>query len=226
MINTIEAIAGHPMQSFTNLFPALRHVSVTRKLLINNRCIPMPSIRLVTIGLLLSILSSFSHADTPAYQINPGDILSIYVWNEKDLTQDVLVRPDGTISIPLAGQVQAGGLAVPEIEKNLSKALAKYMKDEPSVTVMVKQTGGYSIYVLGKVNKPGQFLISSPTDVMQALAMAGGLNAFASENSINILRRDKNGIQKAIPFRYGDVKDGEKLETNIVLQSGDVVVVP
>jgi polysaccharide export outer membrane protein len=185
----------------------------------------MVFIRLLIIGFLLSI-SFFTRADTPSYHVNPGDILIVYVWNEKDLQQEVLVRPDGTISIPLAGQVQAGGLAVPDIEKSLASALSKYMKDEPSVTVMIKQTAGYSIYVIGKVNKPGQFPINRPTDVMQALAMAGGLNTFAAENNINILRREKDGTQKAIPFRYSDVKSGDQLQTNIVLQSGDVVVVP
>lgn len=185
----------------------------------------MSLIRLVTFGLLLSI-TSFTRAETVPYHVNPGDLLDVYVWNEKDLTLEVLVRPDGTISIPLAGQVQAGGLSVPDIEKNLSNALAKYMKDEPSVTVMVKQTTGNTIYVIGKVLKSGQFPINQPTDVMQALAMAGGLNPYAAENSINILRRDKDGTQKAIPFRYSDVKDGDQLQTNILLQSGDVVVVP
>ncbi len=191
----------------------------------NNWCNFMSLIRLVTFGLLLSI-TSFTRAETVPYHVNPGDLLDVYVWNEKDLTLEVLVRPDGTISIPLAGQVQAGGLSVPDIEKNLSNALAKYMKDEPSVTVMVKQTTGNTIYVIGKVLKSGQFPINQPTDVMQALAMAGGLNPYAAENSINILRRDKDGTQKAIPFRYSDVKDGDQLQTNILLQSGDVVVVP
>ncbi len=182
-------------------------------------------IRLVAIGFLLSI-ALFARAETMPYHVNPGDILIVNVWNEKDLTQEVLVRPDGTISIPLAGQVQAGGLSIPDIEKNLTNALAKYMKDQPSITVMIKQTAGYVIYVIGKVNKPGQFPINQPTDVMQALAMAGGLNAFAAESSVNVQRRDKDGTQKAIPFRYNDVKSGEQLQTNILLQSGDVVVVP
>ncbi|HET8709802.1 MAG TPA: polysaccharide biosynthesis/export family protein [Spongiibacteraceae bacterium] len=185
----------------------------------------MSLFRFIAIGLLLSI-SLFSRAESTAYHVNPGDFLIVSVWNEKDLTMETLVRPDGMISIPLAGQVQAGGLTVPEVEKNLTNALAKYMKDEPSVTVMVKQTAGYGIYVIGKVNRAGQFAINQPTDVMQALAMAGGLNAYAAENSINILRRDKDGTQKAIPFRYSDVKAGEELQTNILLQSGDIVVVP
>lgn len=182
-------------------------------------------LRFLVIGFLFSI-SMLSRAEASPYRINAGDILIVYVWNEKDLTQEVLVRPDGAVSIPLAGQVQAGGLTVNEVEKNLTAALAKFMKDQPTVTVMIKQTAGNIIYVLGKVNRPGQFPINQPTDVMQALAMAGGLNTFAAESSINVLRRDKDGTQKAIRFRYSDVKSGEQLQTNVVLQSGDVVVVP
>lgn len=165
-------------------------------------------------------------AEPIPYQVNPGDILLISVWNEKDLSQEALVRPDGSVSIPLAGQVMAGGLSVTDIEKNLTDALGKYMKDKPSITVGIKETKGYNIYVLGKVNRPGQFPINQPTDVMQALAMAGGLNAFAAENSINVLHRDKDGVQKAIRFRYSDVKGGDELQSNILLQSGDIVVVP
>lgn len=185
----------------------------------------MSLLRLIVIGLTLSI-ATHAYAEAMPYRVNAGDILLVYVWNEKDLSQEVLVRPDGAISIPLAGQVQAGGMTIPEVEKNLTSALTKYMKDQPSITVMIKQTAGYSIYVIGKVNKPGQFPINQPTDVMQALAMAAGLNPYAAENSINVLRRDKDGTQKAIPFRYSDVKGGQQLQTNIILQSGDVVVVP
>jgi polysaccharide export outer membrane protein len=180
--------------------------------------------------ILLSCVAIYTtlhaHAEPASYQVNPGDVLLVFVWNEKDLTQEVLVRPDGTISIPLAGQVAAGGLSVVEIEKNLTDALTKYMKDKPSVTVAIKETKGYNIYVLGKVNRPGQFPIVQPTDVMQALAMAGGLNTFAAESGINVLRRAKDGSQKAIRFRYNDVKSGDELQTNILLQSGDIVVVP
>lgn len=167
-----------------------------------------------------------SSMESPAYRINSGDILLVFVWNEKDLSQEVLVRPDGMVSLPLAGQIQAGGITVNEVQKNITTALTKYMKDEPSVTVAIKETRGYSIFVLGKVNRPGQFLINQPTDVMQALALAGGLNTFAAESSINVLHRDKDGIQKTIRFRYSDVKAGENLQTNILLDSGDIVVVP
>ena len=111
-------------------------------------------------------------------------------------------------------------------EKALIEALGAYLKDAPSVTISPLQLLGNKIYVLGKVNRPGEYPINRPTDVMQALALAGGLNTFASEGRINVLRRNKAGVQTAMPFDYGDVKDGDELETNIVLKAGDVVVVP
>lgn len=181
--------------------------------------------RLILIVLLFAA-SIYARAENAPYHINAGDLLIVYVWNEKDLSQEVLVHPDGKISLPLAGQLQAGGLTAEEVQNSLADALGKFMKDRPSVTVAIKETRGNKIYVLGKVNRPGEYPITQPTDIMQALAIAGGLNAFAAENSINILHRNKDGSQKALKFRYSDVKSGDELNTNILLDSGDVVVVP
>jgi polysaccharide export outer membrane protein len=161
-----------------------------------------------------------------AYSLNPGDILKILVWNEEQLITETIIRPDGFISMPLAGNIKAGGLTVNQLEQSLATALGKYLKDAPSVTVNPIRLDGNKISVIGKVNRPGEYLINRPTDVMGALALGSGLNQFAAENSIKILRRNENGEQKAIPFRYGDVKSGEELETNILLKAGDIVVVP
>lgn len=176
------------------------------------------------ISVALAAFSLVSLADE--YQINAGDVLGIYVWNEESLTREMVVLPDGTISFPLAGKIQVGGKTVADAEKALIEGLSLYLKDAPSVTISPMQLAGNKIYVLGKVNRPGEYPINRPTDVMQALALAGGLNTFASEGSINVLRRDAAGVQKAMPFHYGDVKDGDELETNIILSAGDVVVVP
>ena len=170
------------------------------------------------------ILANLAFAE-PSYKINPGDILRIDVWNEESLTREVAVPPDGYISFPLAGAVLVGGQTVFAAEAAISEALGKFLKDTPTVTVAVQQLLGNKIYVLGKVNRPGEYPINRPTDVMQALAMGGGLNTFAAENKIVVLRRIKTGEQIAIKFEYGEVKAGEDLHTNIVLQSGDVVVV-
>lgn len=202
-----------------------RNRNTRRVILISYQCGTMKKLLNTVLCLFLSI-PLYAHADTASYQINPGDILLVSIWNEKDLSQEILVRPDGKFSFPLAGEIQAGGHAVAEIENSLTEALTRFMNDKPAVTVAIKDTRGYNIYVIGKVNKPGQFPINQPTDVMQALAMAGGLNSFAAESNIHILRRDKNGVQEAIRFRYSDVKTGDELQTNIRLQSGDVVVVP
>lgn len=178
----------------------------------------------VVFSVLLICLAPLAAAQS-AYLLNPGDAIRIDVWNEESLSREMLILPDGKISFPLAGELQFGGLSVAAAEKALAEALSKYLKDMPTVTVSVMELRGNKIYVLGKVNRPGEFPINRPTDVMQALAMAGGLNTFAAENDINVLRRDASGKQVAIPFEYGEVKAGEELDTNILLKSGDVVVV-
>ncbi len=162
---------------------------------------------------------------TEAYLVQPGDILEVNVWKEEGLLQEVLVRPDGGISFPLVGDFKAQGLSLEQIQKKISDSLSTYISD-PVVTVSAKQLLGNRIYVIGKVNKPDQYLMTSKIDVMQALSMAGGMTPFASVNNIVILRRDNSGKQKAIEFEYGDVEDGDDLEQNIILQSGDVIVVP
>ena len=177
-------------------------------------------------GLLvaLAVRAADSASGSPGYGVQPGDVLSISVWKEDDLKGDVLVRPDGGISFPLVGDIRAQGRTVEQIRQELISKIQKYIPD-PIVTVQVKQIVGNNIYVIGKVNKPGAFILSQGIDVMQALSIAGGTTTFASLNKIIVLRRE-NSKQVAIPFRYGDVESGEHLEQNIMLQSGDVVVVP
>lgn len=159
-----------------------------------------------------------------AYQVQPGDLLEIFVWKEKDLQREVIVRPDGGLSFPLIGDMQVAGKTVSDIRDELTKQLREYVSN-PTVSVSVKQAQGYKIYVMGQVNRPGEFTAVRPVDVVQALSMAGGLNPFAAANSIKVLRRE-NGVETSIPFKYGQVESGRKLEQNIILQSGDVVVVP
>lgn len=161
---------------------------------------------------------------TNSYIVQPGDVLTISVWKEKDLQGEVAVRPDGGMNFPLVGDIAASGMTVEQLRKDITIKLAKYVPD-PVVTVMVKQSLGYRIYVVGKVNRPGDFPAARDIDVMQALSMAGGLTPYASVNKIKILRR-VNGELKAIPFKYSKVEKGEDLEQNIVLQGGDIVVVP
>ncbi|MGH1471292.1 MAG: polysaccharide biosynthesis/export family protein [Cellvibrionaceae bacterium] len=161
------------------------------------------------------------------YLVNPGDVLSIYVWNEKSLNiPELLVTPDGNINIPIAGKIKAGGRSTSSIEESISSMLFEYLRDKPNVTVSIVSLTGNVVSVLGQVNRPGQFIMRGLTDVTQALALAGGLTAFADDNSIKILRRDSSGKQKAIEFRYNKVSNGKHLSENLILRSGDVVLVP
>lgn len=180
---------------------------------------------------LLALCSGFavtvSGQDTrgAAYLVQPGDVLEVSVWKEEDLQRQVLVRPDGRFSFPLAGDIDATGKTVSDLREEISALLQKYIPDL-LVTVTVTEIQGNKIYVLGQVNQPGEFVVNPRVDVMQALSMAGGTTAFAALNDIVILRRDANGSQRSIRFAYKDVEKGRSLEQNIVLASGDVVVVP
>jgi len=165
-----------------------------------------------------------SSSSLPVYEIGPGDVLSISVWKEDGLQKEVIIRPDGGMSFPLAGDVQAGGKSVSQLQKLIASKIKQYIPD-PVVTVSVRQIQNNKIYVVGKVNRPGEYIGTSYIDVMQALAMAGGLNAYASSNNIKILRRHKGNI-KSMVFEYDEVASGFKLKQNIILKSGDVVVVP
>jgi len=183
-------------------------------------------------GLILVFLSSSvvlaapskKAVSIPVYKIGPGDILSVSVWKEDGLQQEILIRPDGGMSFPLAGDIQAGGKSVSQLQNLLAKKIKQFIPD-PVVTVSVKKIQNNKIFVVGKVNRPGEYIGTSYIDVMQALAMAGGLNAYASSNNIKILRR-VNGNIKSMPFEYDEVAGGYKLKQNIILESGDVVVVP
>jgi len=160
----------------------------------------------------------------PDYRIGPEDVLEIAVWKEDGLKKEVLVRPDGGISFPLAGEVRAEGRTADEIKVEIVRLLARYIPD-PVVSVAVLKVASNKIYVIGKVNKPGEFVAGRYIDVLQALSMAGGLTPFASENNIRIMRKD-NGKDLIFPFEYSSVERGRKLEQNIRLKGGDVVVVP
>jgi polysaccharide export outer membrane protein len=160
----------------------------------------------------------------PSYRLGAEDVLMISVWKDEQLTREVVVRPDGVFSFPLVGDVQAEDRTVEEIRADLVKRLTKYIPN-PNVSVAVTKVLSYKVYVVGRVNKPGEYLIGHYTDVLQALSLAGGLTPFAAENNIKVIRRNK-GQQQVFPFRYGDVRKGRDLEQNILLQRGDVVTVP
>ena len=158
------------------------------------------------------------------YHIQPGDVLEIAVWREEGLQKEVVVRPDGRLSFPLVGEVKASGKSLEQLQNEVAGMLKRYIPD-PSVTVGVKHLAGNKVYVIGKVTRPGEFVVTRNVDVVQALSMAGGMTPYAAVNKIRILRRSNNE-QTAIPFAYGDIEKGDDLEQNILLQAGDIVLVP
>lgn len=182
----------------------------------------MRTICLAVLGVILPVLTAQA---TEPYRLNPGDLLQIAIWKEEGLQRDVLVLPDGSITFPLAGHIQAAGLSAKQLQDVLYKRMKKFFSD-PVITVSVTQVSGNRIYVIGQVKRPGHFQANGPIDVMQALALAGGLTTFAADGKIKILRRDAKGNQRAIDFDYADVSKGSDLKSNIILRSGDVVVVP
>jgi polysaccharide biosynthesis/export protein len=164
--------------------------------------------------------------DAPAegYKLQPGDILQVVVWKETDLQSEVLIRPDGGISFALAGDMQAAGRTTEQLRTELEVRVRKLVPGAV-VTVSVKAPNGNRVFVIGKVNRPGDFPLLRPIDVMQAISMAGGMTPFASSDKIRVLHRE--GLhQNSVRFRYNDVARGRHLEQNILLQSGDTVIVP
>lgn len=158
------------------------------------------------------------------YRIQAGDVFSIAVWHEKDLETEVVVMPDGRISFPLAGIVMAAGKTIDELRNELAEGLEQFVAD-PVVSIAIKQIAGNRIYVLGKVGRPGEFVVSKPIDVMQALSMAGGTTLYADVDRIKILRRIQDRLV-ALPFDYSEVEQGKNLQQNVRLISGDILIVP
>ncbi len=156
--------------------------------------------------------------------IGPGDILEISVWNEPDLSKKLIVPPDGVISFPLIDPIKVTNLTLTALKKAVTKRLSEYIPDA-TVTVLLLEINSLKAFVIGKVQRPGEFPIDLKTSVLQILAKAGGLTPFASDSNIKILRQKDDKIIN-IPFDYGEVEKGKNLEQNIILEAGDVVLVP
>ncbi len=158
------------------------------------------------------------------YVIGPGDLLDVSVWKNADLTRAVVVLPDGKISFPLIGEVAAGGRTVAQLKSELAKKLSRYVSD-PVLSVSVNQVNSMLIYVIGRVRQPGRFVLNANVNVLQGLALAGGLTPFAKKDKIRILRQEK-GTTRSFSFNYDEVANNRNLAQNILLQRGDVLVVP
>jgi polysaccharide biosynthesis/export protein len=159
------------------------------------------------------------------YRIGPGDVLNIEVWKDAALSRPVTVLPDGKISFPLIGELTAGDRTVAELKKEIESKISRFVPDSP-LTVEVKQVNSLHVYVLGRVNAPGRFVLTSNVTVLQALATAGGPNAFANRSQIRILRQEGGKTVRSPAFDYDEVTAGKHLETNVLLRRGDVIYVP
>ena len=157
------------------------------------------------------------------YVIGPEDVLTVIVWREKELSAEVVVRPDGKISLPLLNDLQAAGLTPERLAQIVEKAATKYVKDSDA-TVIVKEIRSRKVFVLGEVAKPGVFTLTSETTVLQLIAAVGGLLEYADKKNILILRIE-NGQERRLKFNYNDVIAGKNLDQNVLLQPGDTVLV-
>lgn len=158
------------------------------------------------------------------YVIGPEDVLSVFVWREKDLTADVMVRPDGQVSLPLLNDVPAAGLTPEQFRQRVTEAAGKYI-DQPNVTVIVKAINSRKVFITGEIEKPGTYPLLGPTNVLQLITMAGGLREYADTKNINVMRTEGGKVTQ-FRFNYRDVAKGRRLEQNVLLKPGDTVVVP
>ena len=169
--------------------------------------------------------------DAPAgFLLGPEDELEITVWKNQELSRVTVIRPDGLISMPLIGDIQAAGLTADALAQRITERLKQYFATTPSVSVSVKTINSYSVFVLGEVAKPGKYQLKSYITVLQAISTAGGFTDYAKRNKLQIVRVTENSdhIRREvhIPLRYDDLMAGRGEPGNIVLHSGDIVLVP
>jgi len=158
------------------------------------------------------------------YVIGADDVLDVSVWKEQDLTRTLQVRPDGKISMPLLGDVEAAGLTPSQLAQTVSDKLKRYLT-APQVTIILTQINSQRVYVTGEVTRPGAYPVLPGMTILQAITSAGGLTQFANAKKI-FLMRDENHIQTKYPFSYKEVLDGRKAEENLPVRAGDTIVVP
>ena len=163
------------------------------------------------------------------FLLGPEDVLIVTIWKNQDLSREVVVRPDGMISMPLVGDIQATGLTANLLAKRIAERLTEYMAS-PIVFVQLKEVNSYFIYVLGEVAKPGKYPLKSYANVMQGISLAGGFTVYAKKNKIKVLRVTGDGPsgkqQVEIPVNYDDILKGNAVPGNFFLRIGDVIVVP
>ena len=164
------------------------------------------------------------------FLLGPEDLLEITVWKNADLSRITPIRPDGLISMPIIGDVQASGLTADGLAHRISERLKQFVAGNPAVSVSVKELNSYSVYVLGEVTKPGKYQAKSYITLLQAISMGGGFTEYAKKNKLQVVRNRLNGDNKIhetrIPIRYDDLLAGQGEPGNMILLSGDTVIVP
>ena len=164
-------------------------------------------------------------APLPAkYVIGVGDVLAVAFWREQALSGDVVVRPDGKISLPLLNDVQASGATPEELARTLARAAVKFV-DEPDVAVIVKEIHSRRVFLVGQVATPGMVPLTGEMNVLQLLAVGGGLLEYADRKNI-VITRTQDRQEMRFKFNYDDVLKGKNVRQNILLRPGDTVVVP
>jgi polysaccharide biosynthesis/export protein len=172
------------------------------------------------------IATSSGEEELPSqdYIIGSEDSVEVQVWKNPDLSRTVTVRPDGKISLPLIGDVQAAGQSAAQLTEAVNEKLKTYYKDPAQVTIIVTQINSYAIYVLGEVKSQGKQVVRSGTTFLQAISLSGGFTPFASKNKITLRRRGADGKESAILIRYKDVMAGQ--QANLILKPSDTIIVP
>ena len=164
------------------------------------------------------------------FLLGPEDLLEITVWKNADLSRVTPIRPDGLISMPIIGDVQASGLTADGLAHRIAERLKQFVAGNPAVSVSVKELNSYSVYVLGEVTKPGKYQAKSYITLLQAISMGGGFTEYAKKNKLQVVRNRLNGDNKIhetrIPVRYDDLLAGQGEPGNMILLSGDTVIVP
>jgi polysaccharide biosynthesis/export protein len=168
--------------------------------------------------------SALAAGTSDIYQLHQGDKVLISVWREATLQKEVIVLPDGSVTFPLIGRVDAVGLTAQELERSIVIKLKKYLPD-PIVTVVIEGIDGNRAFVTGKVMHAGAVILNGPTTVLQAISIVGGLDRFADQSSIKVIREKPDG-EEVLPVNYGDIISGKDISTNIQLKAGDTLVVP
>lgn len=163
-------------------------------------------------------------ADSDSYVIGPEDVLYIYVWKEENLSRTVPVRMDGMISIPLVDDIKAAGMTPLRLKQYILEKLREYV-DTPDVTVIVTEANSYKVYIQGEVRTPGVFRLRTETSLVQLIIMAGGFTDWADQKKITILRKEE-GKESRIRANYKKIIDGDEGAKDIILKSGDIIIVP